>query len=373
MDSDDLILIVDDDQPHRSLVERYATLQNIRCISAENGKDALRQMEAEPVSIVITDMAMPEMDGMELLQQIRKHYPDTNVIVMTGYSKLYSYIDVIREGASDFIEKPFRKDEFAAKLNRVFRERHLVRELKKAKEKAEAGSKAKTAFLCAMSHELRTPMNGILGFTDLLAHSNIPPPERKYVNMVGQSADRLMKLINQILDFSTIEAGENDFKPSHFYLVDLFEELFVTIKPGATDKGLRLDLEIPPDLMDTMLFADQLVLARILSNLIDNSIKAADLGTISIKVRKEKKLPDDTIDLLFSVTDQGNGIPPELQNDIFEPFTQAEDYMNRKHEGAGLGLAICAKLVNMMNGRIWLESTPGIGTTFFFTVRMQAA
>ena len=373
MDSDDLVLIVDDDQLHRSLVERYVALQNLRCKSAENGKDALKQMETEPVSIVITDMAMPEMDGMELLQQIRKNYPDTNVIVMTGYSKLYSYIDVIREGASDFIEKPFIKDEFAAKLNRVFRERRLVRELQKAKEKAESGSKAKTAFLCAMSHELRTPMNGILGFTDLLAHSNIPSPERKYVEMVSQSADRLMKLINQILDFSTIEAGKNDFKPSHFYLVDLFKELFVTVKPGATDKGLKLVLEIPPDIMDTMLFGDQLVLARILSNLIDNAIKATDFGTITIGVRKENQLPDDGIELLFSVSDQGNGISPDLQNEIFEPFTQAEDYMNRKHEGAGLGLAICAKLVNMMNGRIWMESTPQIGTTFFFTVRMQAA
>jgi signal transduction histidine kinase len=372
MDSDDLVLIVDDDLAHRSLIERYVTLQNLRCKSAENGKDALKQMESETVSIVITDMAMPEMDGMALLKEIRGNYPDTNVIVMTGYSKLYSYIDVIREGASDFIEKPFRNDEFAAKLNRVFRERHLVRELKKAKEKAESGSKAKTAFLCAMSHELRTPMNGILGFTDLLANSSLPPPEKKYVSMVSQSADRLMKLINQILDFSTIEAGENDFRPSHFYLAGLFEELLVTVKPDATDKGLQLNLDISPDITDTMLFGDQLVLARILSNLIDNSIKASDSGLITISVKKEDDLQDDTIELLFSVNDQGEGVSPDLQNDIFEPFTQAEDYMNRKHEGAGLGLAICTKLVNMMNGRIWLESNPEDGTTFYFTVRMQA-
>ncbi len=365
------LLIVDDDHDHLSLVERYASSYGVQYKSAKNGAEAVECLKADDFSIVVTDMVMPEMDGMQLLKYTQKHHPGTDVIVMTGYSQHYSYIDVIKAGAADFILKPFKRDEFSAKLDRVFRERSLQKELRSAKEKAEAGSQAKTAFLCTIGHELITPMNGILGFTELLSDADLPPAEQQYVGMVAQSADRLMKLISQILDFSEIEAEKSDIKPSHFRLDSLFDDLFISTRPRAAEKGVQLNL-VEGELESKMLlFGDKMGLTQILYNLVDNAIKFMDSGAIEIKVDGVGEPSDGKIELLFAIKDPGCGIEPDKQTTIFEPFTQAEEYMTRKHEGAGLGLAICAKLVSMMNGKIWVDSLLGKGSTFYFTVKME--
>ncbi len=299
------------------------------------------------------------------------NYLAIDVVVMTGYSKDYSYMDVIKAGATDFIAKPFMKDEFTAKLDRIFRERRLLKELRGAKEKAEAGSKAKTAFLCTISHELRNPMNGILGFTGMLGDADLSPDERGYLEIVTQSAGRLLKLINQILDFSAIEAGTSNIEPCHFYLNKVFEELVVSARTKAEDKGLALVLAVDDSLVKTLLFGDQLLLAQILHNLLDNAIKFSDSGIIEITVKKVRDISGDIVELQFSIKDMGCGIEQVKQSIIFEPFTQAEDYLTRKHNGAGLGLAICAKMVSMMNGKIWVESEVDQGATFYFTAQMN--
>ena len=373
MNHKDTILIVDDDQDHLALIERYASSCGLDYTTAINGADAVNHLKTNHFSIIVTDMVMPLMDGMELLKYSKEHYPDIDVIIMTGFSSQYSYIDVIKAGATDFIAKPFKRDEFVAKINRAFRERHLLAELRESKERAEAGSKAKTTFLCTIGHELRTPMNGILGFSKLLSDSDLPPDTRNYATMVGQSADRLMKLLNQILDFSSIEARNNDIHPSHFQLETIFKELLVSLQPRAEKKGLTFHIKQDDILSKSILFGDQSVLAQILYNITDNAIKFTDSGSIEITTRKVRELSDDSIELQFAIKDTGCGLPPEKQEDIFEPFTQAEDYMTRKKEGAGLGLAICAKLAKMMGGKIWLESQEEKGSTFYFTVAMASA
>ena len=373
MIKDGKILIVDDDQNHLSLVERYVSTFGLPYTSANSATIATELLKTENISIVVTDMVMPIMDGMELLKHTKQYYKDVDVIIMTGYSKEYSYIDVIQAGATDFIEKPFRKDELAAKIDRVFRERLLLNALRESKEKAESGSKAKTAFLCTISHELRTPMNGILGFTELLGKANLPPEEMEYVKLIGLSTNRLGTLINQILDFSKIEAGKNDLSPSHFQLNSVFESLFVSSQPKATQKGLTLDLQAEESQKETVLFGDMMALGQILNNLVDNAIKCTDSGSIEIQVKQLDKPSKDTIELQFSVKDSGCGIDPEKQSVIFEPFTQADEYMTRRHEGSGLGLAICAKLVSMMNGKIWLDSQVNKGSAFYFTAQMKVA
>ncbi|MCB2183627.1 MAG: response regulator [Desulfobulbaceae bacterium] len=369
----EIVLVVDDDPEHLSLVERYVSSFGLQCKSAGSGFEAIENLKTENISLVVTDMVMPGMDGMELLKKIKRHHPHIDVIVMTGYSEQYSYIDVIQAGATDFIAKPFKRDEFSAKLDRAFRERDLLSELRESKEKAEAASRTKTDFLCTISHELKTPMNGILGFTWLLSNADLPPKEMEYVQLLGQSSNRLMKLINQILDFSALEARTSSTKPHHFHLKDVFEEIFVAAQPRAEAKGLLLHHEIDEFLLERVLFGDQFALQQILYNLTDNAIKFADSGQIDITVKKSMVLSGDTVELQFSIKDQGCGIHKEKQDAIFEPFTQAEGYMTRKHEGAGLGLAICAKLVDMMNGEIWLESRVGEGSVFYFSAQMHMA
>ncbi len=367
------ILVVDDDDALRGLIANWVTSMGHHCETVEDGQKAVDYLSNTSCDLVLTDMIMPNMDGMQLLKHIKEKHTDISVIVLTGYSNEYSYVDVVQAGAADFITKPFMRDEFSAKLDRVLKERRLLEELRESKNKAEASSKAKTAFLNVISHELKTPMNGIIGFTQLLSEAELPPDKKKYVKMVSISADRLMKFISQILDFSTIESGKNDMKICHFHLGNVFEEIFITAKPKSEKKGIVLNLEIAEVLSGKLLFGDQLVLVQILYNLIDNAIKFTDYGSIEIKVKKVKELCKDTIELQFSIKDSGCGIDPEKQGAIFDPFTQAEEYMTRKHEGAGLGLAICAKLVSMVSGKIWLESSLGEGSTFYFTAKMKVA
>lgn len=371
MDSEEMVLIVDDDHVLLSLVERYVSLCGFQYKSATSGADAIECLKTANISVVVTDMAMPEMDGMELLKYIQKKYHDIDVIIMTGHSKEYSYIDVIQAGAIDFILKPFKKDEFFAKLDRVFRERRLLQELRKAKEKVEAASKAKTDFINIISHELRTPMNGIMGFTGILTEEDLSPDQRQYVQMIADSADALMNLINQLLNFSSIDAGKNDIKPSHFNLAKLFKELFYHVTPKANEKGLPLHLVMDDSLSQQILFGDSAVLSQALGNLLDNAVKFSEQGEILIEVFIKEQIEQDRLLIQFSITDHGCGMEQEKIASIFEPFTQVEDYLTREHGGTGLGLAICTKLVKLMNGEIWLASQLGEGSTFHFTAEMK--
>lgn len=373
MISEQKILIVDDDADHLSLIERYGSSLGLQCVTAGNGLEAMECLKEESFCLVVSDMVMPKMDGMELLIDIKEKYPHVDVIIMTGYSSQYSYVEVIKAGASDFITKPFKRDEFSAKLDRVFKERELLKELRLAKEKAESGSNAKTNFLCTIGHELRTPMNGIMGFTGLLVDADLPPEAKKYVELVAQSAERLMKLLNQILDFSALDAEISERKPSHFKIKSLLADLFVTVKPRTQEKDLSLNLEVDEQLSEALFFGDKVAMEQILYNLTDNAIKFTDAGSIVIKASKIGELPGGISELQFSVKDTGCGLEPEQHEHIFEPFTQAEDYMTRKHDGAGLGLAICAKFASMLNGKIWVESRVSKGSTFHFTVAIASA
>jgi len=361
------ILLVDDDPEHLGLVERYTASLGFSFVAVPSALDAMQCLLENTFDAMVTDMVMPVVDGMELLRHAREHYPGVDVIVMTGFSRNYSYVDVIKAGATDFIAKPFQKDEFEAKLSRLFNERALFRDLRQAKEKAEMASKAKTDFLNTISHELRTPMNGIIGFTGLLGDMGLPAKALDYLQMISQSADRLMRLINQILDFSRLDAGGEDLMPAEFALQEFFASISPDLELQAKTKGLPLRLTIDQELPQKKIFGDATVLAQIFSHLVDNAVKFSEQGEISIEVAVSEMTFQDSILLRFSVADQGCGLSGDQAAAIFDPFTQTEEYMTRKHEGLGLGLAICSKLVRLLNGRIWVESAPGQGAKFFFT------
>lgn len=364
------VLLVDDDPEHLSLVERYTSALGVGFVAVSSALDAMKCLQESTFDVIVTDMVMPVLDGRELLRYARAHHPGVDVIVMTGFSKNYTYMDVIRAGATDFIAKPFLKDEFGAKLSRLFRERALFRDLLRAKERAEMVSKAKTDFLNSISHELRTPMNGIIGFTGLLSSMDLPEKSLEYLDMVSQSADRLMKLINQILDFSRLDAGREDLMPMEIALQEFFESISPGFEYQAKAKGLSLRVEIDQTLPpQKKLFGDPTVLAQIFSHLVSNAVKFSEQGEITIEVVVSEMPAPDSVLLQFSVSDNGCGLSQDQTETIFEPFTQTEEYMTRKHGGLGLGLAICSKLVRLLNGRIWVESELGKGAKFFFTAR----
>ena len=360
--------------------------------SAYQGQDGLEMAkralaEGRPYALAFVDIRMPPgWDGVETISYLQQADPFLQTVICTAYSD-YSWKDIERRlGRSDsllILKKPFDNIEVIqlahaltrkwllshqaqtrmADLDRMVAER--TAELQLARVAAEAASKAKSEFLANMSHEIRTPINGILGFTQLALGTELTGDQRDYLETVESSTKSLLNVINDILDFSKIEAGRMELERSSFALGDCVEAAVRTLSATALQKGLDLKCELETDRANQVI-GDSVRLRQVLLNLIGNAIKFTPTGSVSVALKLTQEGERDCL-AHFSVADTGIGIAIEKQQSIFEPFRQAEGSTTRKYGGTGLGLAISARLVEMMGGRLWVESQKGRGSTFHFT------
>jgi signal transduction histidine kinase/ActR/RegA family two-component response regulator len=324
--------------------------------SSDPGPEDLRQQAEARLQSRPGAMAASDANVRRLMHELQVHQIE-----------LEMQNDALRQIQSDMQDALKRYADLNDHLEETIATR--TADLALAREAAESANRAKSAFLANMSHELRTPMNAIMGLSDLALRRSTDPKQQDQLNKIIRASRSLLSIINDILDISKIEAERMTLDQVDFRLKDVLHDLHALISFDAANKGLGLSVKLPAEVGSMNLLGDPMRLGQILLNLTSNAIKFTASGTITINIACLEESPDRVM-LRFEVTDTGIGITAENQQRLFQAFEQLDNSHTRKYGGTGLGLAISKRLVRLMGGDIGVNSAPGTGSTFWFTVRL---
>ena len=369
------ILVVDDIENNIKALSFDLLDDNYEVTTALSGHQALLEVNNNPPDLILLDLLMPEMDGFEVCRRLQEtpHLREIPIIVVSALDDNESIIRALDIGAQDYVTKPYYYPIIAARIRAVLRQKkerdlllQLNADLDKARTMAEAGMRAKSSFLTNMSHEVRTPINGITGMAHLLRDSPLNSEQKEYVDTIELVSDNLLNIIDEILDYSKIEAGEVFIEHKRFHLRDCIDQAIDSITELARQKAIAVEISIDPELPVSYL-GDSGRVRQVLHHLLHNAVKFTQSGPeqkVSLRVGPSTRAPkdDEHAQVCVHISDTGIGFNPDHLQTLLGSFSQADESTQRRYGGTGLGLAICYQLVDHMDGSIDLSSHPDQGT-----------